>query len=209
MRSADKKWAALLREIAELRGQLEKAEETLRAIRSEGVDVKEAEEALRRSTARLETLRAIDQAILAAAAPRAIAEAALRALQSLVSCWRAGLMLFNPQTHQGAVLAVVGAGEALFPPGMQLSLEEIGPDDLHAVQASRVYVVEDVLTLSAPPQTVHALQTIGLRSYARVPLRAHGALLGILNLWFDRPGAWPPESVDIVCEVADHGVSSG
>ena len=53
---------------------------------------------------------------------------------------------------------------------MRLSLEEYGGEDLAALRAGQVYVVEDILKLATLPATVRALQDDGARSYVRVPL---------------------------------------
>jgi len=63
--------------------------------------------ALSQHAARLRALREIDQGILTASSPRAIAETALRHLSGLVPCWPASVTMFDVETGEGRILAVV------------------------------------------------------------------------------------------------------
>jgi len=173
------------------------------ALTVEIAERRRAEEALRRYAERLRILQEIDRAILAAQSSEAIAQTSLGHICALVPCWRIDISLFDWQTRQKVVLASAGRGTPRLPSGMLRSLEEYGGEDLATLQAGQVYVVEDVLTLPAPPATVQALQGDGARSYIRVPLMARGELIGSLNLWSDQAGAFTPEQVDIAREVAD------
>jgi PAS domain S-box-containing protein len=162
-----------------------------------------AEAAQRRYAERLETLREIDQAILAEQSPEAIVSAAIGHICALLSCWRANISVFDLASHQGIVLGWAGSGTPRFPVGTRLSLEEYGRQDLEALRAGKIYVVEDVQTCSSLPATVQTSQADGLRSYVRVPLIAQGELIGALNLMADRPGAFTTDEVDVAREVAD------
>ena len=173
------------------------------ALTVEIAERRRAEEALRRSAERLRILHEIDRAILTAQSPEAIAQAALGHICALISVWRAGIWLFDWQTRQGVVLAVAGSGTSRFPPGTRVALEEYGLQDLAVLQAGQAYAVADVRTLEPPPGTVHALQGEGLQSYVRVPMVAQGEVIGSLNLWSDRRGAFTAEHIDIAREVAD------
>ena len=64
-----------------------------------------AEESLRQHTRRLEVLREIDRAILAAQSPQVIAQAALARIQELMHCQRASVMLFDFEAEDVEVLA--------------------------------------------------------------------------------------------------------
>jgi signal transduction histidine kinase len=173
------------------------------ALTVEIAERRRAEEGLHRYAERLKSLHEIDRAILTAQSPEAIAQGALGHICALIPCWRAGIWLFDWQARQGVVLAVAGSGASRFPPGTRISLEEYGLQDLAVLQAGQACAVADVRTLAPPPGTVYTLQSEGLRSYVRVPLVAQGELIGSLNLWSDRLGAFTPEHVDIAREVAD------
>jgi PAS domain S-box-containing protein len=164
---------------------------------------KRAEEALHRSATRLEILHVIDQAILRAQSPQATAEAALRQLRHLIPCWGADVMLFDWEAKQAIPFATAAGEETTSLAGDRVTLEAIGGEDLEALRAGRVHVVEDILHLPTPPPAVRARQVAGAQSYVRVPLLVQEALFGSLDLWDDRPSAFTPEQVEIACEVAD------
>jgi signal transduction histidine kinase len=173
------------------------------ALTVEIAERRRAEEGLHRFAERLKILHEIDRAILTARSPEAIAQAALGHICAMVSGWRAGIWLFDWQARQGIVLAVAGSGASRFPPGTHVALEEYGLQDLAVLQAGQAYAVADVRTLEPPPGTVHTLQGEGLQSYVRVPMVAQGEVIGSLNLWSDRLGAFTAEHIDIAREVAD------
>jgi PAS domain S-box-containing protein len=164
---------------------------------------KQAEAALQRYAERLEILHEIDQAILAEQSPTAIADAALGHICALLSCWRAAITLFDFEGQQGVVFAWSGAGTARFPAGVCLPLAALGGQDIEALRAHEVYIVEDVTKHAALPATMQASQADGLRSYVRVPLVVGGELIGALSLLADRPGAFSDEDIDIAREVAN------
>jgi signal transduction histidine kinase len=55
----------------------------------------------------------------------------------------------------------------------------------------------------APDQILRDWQDAGLRSYLGVPLLARGTLIGILTLAANAPGAFGPDALDVVRQVAD------
>lgn len=163
----------------------------------------QAEAARQRYAERLETLHEIDQAILAEQFPEAIVSAAIGHIRALLSCWRVNISVFDLTSQQGTVLGWAGSGTPRFPVGTRVPLEAYGSQDMEAMQAGKVYVIEDVQALSPLPATIQTTQADGLRSYVRVPLVAQGELIGSLNLMADRPGAFSVEDVDVAREVAD------
>jgi PAS domain S-box-containing protein len=175
----------------------------VRCIFRDFTERRRTEEALSRYACRLEILHTIDQAIRLAQSLEATAEAALRQMQAIVPCWGAGVTLFDWEAGQAVRLAIVGRGKLPALAEKRVSLEAIGEEDLAALRAGRVHVVEDILDLSAPPPAMQVLQQAGVRSYFRVPLFMQETLLGALNLWDDHPNAFMPEQVEIACEVSD------
>jgi signal transduction histidine kinase len=185
-------------------GQLARAfDDMAHALDTRQVEALRAEEALQRAVERLELLQQIDRAMLTAQSSQAIAQAALDHICTLVSCWRAGISMFDFEAQEGVIFANAGHGSSPFAPGTRMRLASYGAQDLAALQAEQIYVVEDILTLSAPPAIAHQMLTEGVRAYARVPLLWQGQLIGALNLWMDSPGSLTSESLAIARDVAD------
>ena len=168
-----------------------------------GRDVTErvqAQEALRRSARRLALLHAIDQATLTMQPVKTIAEAALRGLRQLAPCQRASVMLFEPTTGEGTMLAVQSDGETGLDSGQRIPTEAYL---IATMQRGEARVVADLLTLSPLPPALQILRAEGFRSFANVPLLVDGGLLGMLNLVWERPGACSPDHIEIAREIAD------
>lgn len=134
-----------------------------------------AEEALRRYAERLEILRAIDQDILVAQSPEAIAQAALRRIRQLVSCQWASVVVVDFQSYEARVLATQHSRETMM--GRQ--------------------------SLPRPPFQSPSLEVGGAQSSVNVPLTFRSQLVGFLNLGGNGSGALAPEGVAIAREVAD------
>ena len=162
---------------------------------------KQAEDALQQFAERLKTLRQIDQAILTAQSPEAIAEAALTHIRKLVPCWRASATMFDREAHEARLIAVRVDGETRVGTGLRLSLSDL--TGLDRMRQGRINRVEDVQTLAQPAPVVQALQAEGLASYISVPLRARGELIGTLHLASDGPWAFSSDEIEIAREVAD------
>ncbi len=67
--------------------------------------------ALQKYTERLRILHAIDDAILAAASPQEIANAALRHIQALIPCWGASIVTLDNETGKATVFAAYIEGQ--------------------------------------------------------------------------------------------------
>jgi len=173
---------------------------------SQRVDVRSGDEletlgnAFNQMAERLESLREIDRAILAAQSPGETANAALSHLRQLMPCLRASVAVFDFEADEATELAAHANGETGLGAGVRLSLEVPGIKEL---RQGKVHVVEDILTLSQPTPRDQDLQAEGVRSYITVPLVAQDELIGALNLGAEEPGAFAPEHIEIACEVAD------
>jgi len=162
---------------------------------------KQAEEALHRYAERLKALREIDQAVMAAQSPEAIAQAVLDHIRGLVpGCW-GGVGVFDWETSESIVLAANVEGETRFEKGTRVSLEEIGR--VEWLKQGEAYVLEDSSTIPQSSPGWKMLEAEGLRSLVVVPLIAQGELVGGLGLGADYPCAFTPEHVEIAREVAD------
>ena len=164
-------------------------------------DARRAEEAVQRYVRRLEGLRGIDLAILAAESPEATAQAALGRLRDLVPCRWASVVLFEFHERAAIVLAIHTNGETRVGASTRLSLEEVGVTD--EMRRGEVHLVHDAAPCDAPPPLELALRAEGIRAYMRVPLVVRGELIGSVNLGADTPGSFTPEHVEIAREVAD------
>ncbi len=173
----------------------------VKALREQIAERTRAEEALRRYAERLQTLREIDQAILAAQSPEEIAQTALRHLQKLVPCARASVALFDLEAHQAQVLAIARKDETRVDVGERIPIERPAwvRDTLGAGQ---VRAVADLEAREDLTSVERALLAEGIRSYVNVPLIVQGELIGALNLGARHPHAFAPEHVDIAREVA-------
>jgi signal transduction histidine kinase len=162
---------------------------------------KRAEEAQRQSAERLETLREIDQAVLVAESPEAIAQAALRHIRQLVPSLRASIVVFDLDAKEATVLAVRTDRQTQVGARTRVALEAFGA--LEELRQGKAHTVDDVLMVSESSAVVEALKAEGVRCYANIPLVAQGEVIGSLNLGADRPAAFTAEQIDIAREVAD------
>jgi PAS domain S-box-containing protein len=164
------------------------------------IERKRTEASLRQQAKRLEILREIDQAILAAQSLKAIVQAALDRIRELVPSLGADVVFFDLEANQGTVLSAVVDNEANFADRL-VPLEVFG--DLEELRQGRAYLVEDIDTVAPQQPALQAMRARGVHSYLSVPLVVQGELIGSLNLGANRPGAYRSEDVDIVREVAN------
>jgi two-component system cell cycle sensor histidine kinase/response regulator CckA len=168
------------------------------------VERKRAEEVLQRYAERLGTLHAIDGAILAAWSAEETAQAALRHIRQLVPCQGAGIAMFDFEAQEAIMFALQADAEVAM--GIDIGTRfPMGTfADIEALRQGKVHIAEDTLTLSEPSSAIQALQAVGMRSYIVMPLIAHGELIGCLALGAEQVGAFSPEHVDILREIANH-----
>ena len=154
-------------------------------------------EALAKSTERLTLLHEIERAIIAAKAPREIAEAALRRLQDLLGVPRAIVNLFDLEAGRVEWLAAAGRRRMYRGPRIRYALQLAG--DVEALRRGEPQVV-DVRSLPPSPE-VDALLASGVHTYMVVPMIAGGELIGSVSFGGER-AQFPPEQVGIAQEVA-------
>jgi signal transduction histidine kinase/CheY-like chemotaxis protein len=158
----------------------------------------QAEERLWQYTQRLKTLHMIDQAILAAQSPEAIAQAALRHMRELAPCRVAAVAVFDFDANDAIVLALESNIALPFGRGAHLPLDMFL--SLPRLEHDQPFVMEDLQALAAPLSD-HPVLREGLRSYLSVPLSSQRGLSGTLSLFSDRPRAFAPDLIDIAREV--------
>ncbi|MEO7913548.1 MAG: GAF domain-containing protein [Roseiflexaceae bacterium] len=159
----------------------------------------QTEERLWQYTQRLKTLHTLDQAILAAQSPEAIAQAALRHMRELAPCRAATVSVFDFASHEAIVLAVESSATMPFQRGSHLPLDVFL--SFPNLQQGQLFIMDD-LQESSDPATWHQLAIKdGLRSYLSVPIISQDTLIGALTLFSDRPRAFAPEVIDVAREV--------
>jgi len=173
---------------------------------SVGLDVTErrrAEATLQQHAARLETLHGIDQAILAAHSPEEIAATALRYIRQLVSCERASLTLFDFESDEAIRLAVDSDAKIDLATGGRIPLSDLGSKTVENLGKHSVTVVDDLRNVPQPSPLGQQFLAEGLHAVTVVGLLSQGEVFGSLNLARRQPGAFSPDDLDVMCEVAD------
>ncbi len=160
---------------------------------------KQAEQALRRYSQRLQVLHTIDRAILTAESPQAIARAALEHVRELVPCKRASVTIFSPEGAEVLVLAAQVDGQLqdsqpLLAETLELS-EELKRGELRRI--------DDLTNREGQASIYKELLKQGIRSVINIPILVQGELIGTLNLGADQVSAFSEEAVDVLREVAD------
>jgi two-component sensor histidine kinase/DNA-binding NarL/FixJ family response regulator len=192
-----------------VKGQID-GEMLARAIRY-AIERKRVEKELYHYTERLKTLREIDQSILTARSPEAIAMAALGRIRRLVPCQRT-IVLECDENSNVNVLAVEVSGRTNLG---TLAASAAGARDRLAVFDTQTFHhiegVEDLEKLanakgatsgSALSPLQRALYEEGVRSYLLVPLVVYGELVGALSLESHNPNIFTSTHVEIASEVA-------
>ncbi len=168
-------------------------------IASDITERKRAEEELRRYTERLQILHDIDQGILAAQSPEAIAQATLGHIRQLAPCQRTSVVVFDHDANQATVLAIDDNGGSKF----EETRPAIDYDIAKELWQGKTKVMADLLADPQLSPTNKDLLDRGIRSYINVPLLVRGQLIGALNLGASEPDVFTSEYVAIAREVAD------
>ncbi len=159
---------------------------------------------LRRYAERLRILHEIDQGILAAQSPEAIADAALRGIWQLIPYRRATVGFFDFGAKEFRVLATHALGSNPISPGTRLPLESLGDIDrmLEVLRQGRVHRLE-LRSLAAPSPVIQAILAEGILELSVVPLILQGELIGSFSFGEERSLILTPEHIEIAREVAD------
>jgi PAS domain S-box-containing protein len=164
---------------------------------------KQAEEALRQYTQRLEILRMIDQAILSegspiASTPEAIAHATLSNLQRLLPCPFSGVFSFDFPSRHTNMLAAIGPGADLLEDCISMQ-EYFLSEDLREVL---VVEKQDLEKLNPNGDLERILTSYDIQTLLNIPLVAQGELIGALLLTSDAPAYFQPDRIEVASEVA-------
>jgi len=165
-------------------------------------DLKGVSGMLQQRIDQLRALHQVDRGILAARSPAAIGEAALRHIRELVPCHRASVILFAPGDERAEFLAAVPESE--YPDAMRRDFPLRGFEDvIEALHRGEVAVFDDLRRLGVSLEAVERLDRGQRRTYAVVPLRCDGTLLGSLNLTLGRGSELIEQQRTIARQIAD------
>ncbi|MFW6069718.1 MAG: GAF domain-containing protein, partial [bacterium] len=163
---------------------------------------KEREAAVRRYAERLQILHEIDQAIVSARSPQAIAQAALRRISRLIPSHRASVVVFNWEAESFTVVAELPEGATGSNGNAPLPLSWFWA--LEKLQEGELYRAGDLSALDAETRTplTEWLEGQGVRSLVTVPLLAQRQLVGALSFGAASAGGFSAEDVVVMREVA-------
>jgi PAS domain S-box-containing protein len=162
--------------------------------------LKQAEQSLRLSSQRLQILHEIDQAILAAQSPQAIAGAALSRLRQIIPCHRASVIEYLKEGQQYHILAVDVDGKTSLEAG---KIFDSNPVILPKLQQGQICWVENSSDRQRMTETHQTLLDEGIRLFVVIPLQIQGKLIGALQLATDTPNDFSDNQIEIAREVAD------
>jgi PAS domain S-box-containing protein len=167
-----------------------------RAFNDMADQVSALEEERKRYAERLKLLHGIDQAIITAAEPVAIAEAVLPRLRDLLGVPRAIVNVFDLERGEAEWLAAVGRHRVSLGP-VRFPLTLMG--DVEALRRGEPQVID---TTALPPSpAAEALLASGVLTYMVVPMIARGELIGAVSFG-GASREFPPGQVGIAEEVA-------
>jgi signal transduction histidine kinase len=163
-------------------------------------ETKAYQESLHRYAERLNTMRAIDQAILTAQSPQEIAMGAIGHIQTLISCQRGSVVTFDFEPGTVTVLAATAEEGTAIENNFQAPLSASYVERLkkgEIIQQGGFEKLEDLTPLH------RRLIKEGIRAYVNIPLIAQDELIGSLNLGQSESESFSDEQLEIAMEVAD------
>ncbi|MEN8163685.1 MAG: diguanylate cyclase [Acidobacteriota bacterium] len=161
---------------------------------------RKAEIKARKALLRIEGLRTIAEAVLAAQSTAEIAQAALKHTRNLIPCSCAVFLDIDETSGESAVLECMATAEFRLEPGSRFPAQEL-PLDL--LSQGEVSLLRDLAAGPFDSGIAEKLSKAGMRSSLSVPLIACGKLTGVLCLGSIEPNSFSEEHIRIACEVAE------
>jgi PAS domain S-box-containing protein len=163
---------------------------------------REREAAVRRYAERLQILHEIDQAIVSARSPQAIAQAALRRISRLIPSHRASVTIFDWNEETFSVLAEVPEGATGSNDTSPLPLSWFWATG--TLRQGETYRADNIHALGEEEQTpmIEWLGNQGVHSIVSVPLLAQRQLIGALNFGARKGDHFTAEDIVVMREVA-------
>jgi PAS domain S-box-containing protein len=150
---------------------------------------------------RLERLRKIDRAILAASSPEKIAQEAVVHLRKVICCEQVAVMTFDYERRVCTNLATDSAFPTVLMPGFTVSFEEYGI--IPCLEKERIFVRRKSDGGPVTGLWKRAGLAEGLRSGIRVALVAEGQLIGSLDFSWTAEDAFTSEHIEIAREISN------
>jgi signal transduction histidine kinase len=162
---------------------------------------KQAEEAAQRYTERLSLLRQIEQGILRAESPEAVATVVLDYLQKLAPLEYASIALMDYEAKEVHEIAVYKRGERT--PGTRTPFAAVGSamEKAEVTRRGEIFIM-DTATYAKESPVIRGVFENGVRYIANVPLLAQGELIGALCLGASTGEGLPAEVLDLAQETA-------
>ena len=162
-------------------------------------EFKRAEQKLAQYAERMAILQVLDQDILAAREPKALARAALAHLRKMIPCDGCCILLFDHEHRVTVPLALLAEFDCPFKQDDTLAFQ--CETFLAKLKAGETITVGEV-THPAPCAVQEALRAAGLLSFVAVPLMEKETLIGMLGLFARSADFFRPEHLELAKEVA-------
>ena len=163
---------------------------------------RQAEKKIERQNQRLQVLREIDLAILAADSVENIVSAALSHIRELIDCHRASLLLYDWETSEGSLFDVSTVNETSIPRGVRVPQAPFR-DVIQTLSKNQPVLIKDLRDLADPPPVWKNLIKDSLRSLCILPLLSQDKLIGAFNMSSEIPDFFDEERVSLGREVAN------
>jgi PAS domain S-box-containing protein len=164
---------------------------------------KQAQEKLQRYNQRLNTLHAIDRAILTYQTPQEICQHALEFLVTHLSTWRVSIVFFDFETQEGMVFASYTQNGEKSSAKRRFVLKDFRKEEIETLRVDNLLSAQNVVGIAENVLGIQGIQDERLASYIAIPLSAEGNLIGSLNLGANQPNAFTEEYIQTTREIAD------
>jgi PAS domain S-box-containing protein len=174
-----------------------------RAAISDVTKRKTAEKALHKQAQRLRVLHEIDEAIMSAYSMAQTAEAVVQRIPRLISCQRASVGTYDPETHELSLLAIHNCRDQPDPAAVWREPVDPASDPvLEKLMAGERCVVEDLQTTAVSSSWIRRLQAGTARVLICEPIIVHGDFAGMVIVGRREPDPPVSDQMDVMREFA-------
>ncbi|MBL1196208.1 MAG: GAF domain-containing protein [Chloroflexi bacterium] len=151
---------------------------------------------------RLNTLRQIEQDILAAGSLETTAAAALEHLQDVLPHQRSSILLIDWENMEAIIQATGGDQKSIITTGGRLPLASL--NSIETLLANeRFYLIKNLPNYPGKSALQTEMVRSGIHSILSVPLTLKGGLIGSLNIADKTPDAYTNQHIEIAEEIAN------